>query len=103
MFWHNAVLRRVTTKGNRQMTDLSNGNGSSELSAQVQEQLAQAPTQYAELAEWVREVAELTQPANIYWVDGTEEEYDRLAGELVEAGTFKRLSDHEFPLSLIHI
>lgn len=101
MFWHNAVLRRVTTKGNRQMTDLSNGNGSSELSAQVQEQLAQAPTQYAELAEWVREVAELTQPANIYWVDGTEEEYDRLAGELVEAGTFKRLSDHEFPNSYV--
>lgn len=83
------------------MTDLSNGNGSSELSAQVQEQLAQAPTQYAELAEWVREVAELTQPANIYWVDGTEEEYDRLAGELVEAGTFKRLSDHEFPNSYV--
>ena len=36
----------------------------------------------------VREVAALTQPAHIYRVDGTQEEYDRLAQELVDAGTF---------------
>ena len=58
-----------------------------------------APTTHQGLLDWVREVAALTQPAHIYWVDGTQEEYDRLAQELVDAGTFVRLSDHEFPNS----
>lgn len=83
------------------MTDLSNGTVASGLNQQVKEQLDQAPTQYAELVDWVREVAELTEPESIVWVEGTEEEYDRLAGELVEAGTFRRLSDHEFPNSYV--
>ena len=82
------------------MTDHSKGTVSN-LSEQVQQQLEQAPTSYQELLEWVRSVAELTEPANVYWVDGSEEEYDRLAGELVEAGTFKKLSDHEFPNSYV--
>ncbi|MBM7052231.1 phosphoenolpyruvate carboxykinase (GTP) [Rothia sp. ZJ1223] len=69
------------------------------LSAVAQEAIDHAPTTHAELVQWVREVAELTEPARIYWVDGSQEEYDRLAGELVEAGTFVRLSDHEFPNS----
>lgn len=69
------------------------------LSPAAQESLDKAPAAHAELVQWVREVAELTEPARIYWVDGSQEEYDRLAGELVDAGTFVRLSDHEFPNS----
>lgn len=77
-------------KGKRQMTDISNDNLT-----------AQAPTNHAELLAWVAEVAQLTEPRDIYWADGSQEEYDRLAAELVEAGTFHKLSDHEFPNSYV--
>lgn len=62
---------------------------------------AQAPTTHAELLQWVADIAQMTQPDRIYWADGTQQEYDRLAGELVEAGTFRKLSDHEFPNSYV--
>lgn len=39
------------------------------------------------LSAWVNEVAELTQPKDIYICDGTEEEWARITGELVTAGT----------------
>ena len=81
------------------MTDLLNGVTTTSLSAALEADLAAAPTTHNELLGWVREVATLTQPEQIYFVDGSQEEYDRLAGELVEAGTFVKLSDHEFPNS----
>ena len=40
---------------------------------------------------WVDEVAALTQPNDIYWCDGSEDEWERITSELVEAGTFVRL------------
>ncbi|MFB9073817.1 phosphoenolpyruvate carboxykinase (GTP) [Citricoccus parietis] len=61
--------------------------------------MAEAPTSYGKLLDWVKEVAELTEPDSVYWVDGSQEEYDRLAGELVEAGTFVKLSEDKFPNS----
>lgn len=67
----------------------------------IDNHIAQAPTSHAELLAWVTEVAQLTQPRDIYWADGSQEEYDRLAAELVEAGTFRKLSDHEFPNSYV--
>ncbi|GAB1512105.1 phosphoenolpyruvate carboxykinase (GTP) [Actinophytocola sp. KF-1] len=39
----------------------------------------------------MREVAELTTPDRVVWVDGSDEEWTRLTDELVEAGTFTRL------------
>ncbi|WP_030910905.1 phosphoenolpyruvate carboxykinase (GTP) [Streptosporangium amethystogenes] len=50
-----------------------------------------SPTSHAELAEWVREIAELTQPDRIEWCDGSEAEWTRLTNLLVERGTFTRL------------
>jgi phosphoenolpyruvate carboxykinase (GTP) len=41
---------------------------------------------------WVDEVAALTQPDEIYWCDGSEEEWQAITSQLVEAGTFVRLS-----------
>ncbi|NUL44322.1 phosphoenolpyruvate carboxykinase (GTP) [Cellulosimicrobium funkei] len=61
--------------------------------------VSEAPTNYGKLLDWVKEVAELTEPDSVYWVDGSQEEYDRLAGELVEAGTFVKLSEETFPNS----
>ncbi len=55
----------------------------------------------ARLIAWVAEVAALTQPAEIYWCDGSAEEYARLCQLLVDAGTFKRLSDSKRPNSFL--
>jgi len=60
---------------------------------------ADAPTTHQKLLAWVEEVAELTQPDSIYWVNGSEEEYARLTTELVEAGTLVRLNPETFPNS----
>jgi phosphoenolpyruvate carboxykinase (GTP) len=53
------------------------------------------------LLDWVEEVAALTRPDSIHWCDGSADEYDRLASELVEAGTFRRLSDAKRPNSYL--
>ncbi len=59
------------------------------------------PTEHQKLLDWVDEVAELTQPDRVYWCDGSAEEYERLAQELVDAGTFERLSDAKRPNSYL--
>ncbi len=53
--------------------------------------LDDAPISHARLRNWVREAAELTKPDRVVWCDGSEEEWDRLTGQLVDAGTFTRL------------
>ncbi|KHL02882.1 phosphoenolpyruvate carboxykinase (GTP) [Sinomonas humi] len=58
-----------------------------------------APTTYEPLLSWVEEVAELTQPDRIHWVDGSEAEYRKLTDELVAAGTLTRLNPDLFPNS----
>jgi phosphoenolpyruvate carboxykinase (GTP) len=50
--------------------------------------LDQAPTTHARLLAWVREVAELTTPDDVVWVDGSEAEWARMTTKLVDAGTF---------------
>jgi phosphoenolpyruvate carboxykinase (GTP) len=57
------------------------------------------PTQHSGLLAWVREVAELTQPDRVVFTDGSDEEWDRLTTELVEAGTFRRLNPDKKPNS----
>jgi phosphoenolpyruvate carboxykinase (GTP) len=53
--------------------------------------LDNAPTTHARLLAWVQEMAELTTPDQVVWVDGSDEEWERLTGKLVDAGTFRRL------------
>ena len=63
--------------------------------------LDNAPTKHAGLLSWVRDVAELTQPDRVLFADGSAEEYERLCQQLVDAGTFLRLSDSEEPASYL--
>ena len=51
------------------------------------------------LQQWVSEWAAIMQPSDIYWCDGTAEEYDRLCNELVAAGTFTKLDEAKRPNS----
>ena len=53
---------------------------------------ALAKLKHPELAAWVAEIAELTQPANLYIADGSEAEWKTITDHLVERGTFVRLT-----------
>ena len=61
--------------------------------------LADAPTSNRKLIDWVAQTAELTKPAKVVWCDGSQEEWDRLTNELVDAGTLIRLSETKRPNS----
>ncbi|MFF7839832.1 phosphoenolpyruvate carboxykinase (GTP) [Streptomyces ossamyceticus] len=57
------------------------------------------PTTHRELISWVNEIAELTQPDNVVWCDGSEAEYERLCEELVAKSTFRKLDAIKRPNS----
>ncbi len=60
--------------------------------------IAEKPlTTNGHLIRWVEKMAELTEPAAIHWVDGSQEEYDRLCDEMVASGTFTRLNQEKWP------
>jgi phosphoenolpyruvate carboxykinase (GTP) len=59
------------------------------------------PTKNERLLAWVDRVAELTEPDAVHWCDGSAQEYDSLAQQLVDAGTFERLSEAKRPNSYL--
>ncbi|RYZ14975.1 MAG: phosphoenolpyruvate carboxykinase (GTP), partial [Alphaproteobacteria bacterium] len=57
------------------------------------------PTRHKRLANWVAEIAALTKPDAVHWCDGTQAEWDRLARQLVDGGTLRRLDPAKRPNS----
>jgi len=60
-------------------------------------------TQNAALQKWVEEVKELTKPDQVYWCDGSEEEYQRLVGEMLDTGTLSKLNQESYPDCYLHL
>src|SRR6476659_6114778 len=55
----------------------------------------------ADLVDWVEEVAALTQPATIHWVDGSRAENDALLREMVDEGKIIKLNPEWRPGSYL--
>lgn len=58
-----------------------------------------APTTHQGILAWVNEIAELTQPDNIHWCTGSDEEWEQLTAALEGTGTFTRLNPEIKPNS----
>ncbi|MFL6568548.1 MAG: phosphoenolpyruvate carboxykinase (GTP) [Chthoniobacterales bacterium] len=59
------------------------------------------PTNQAVL-DWVKDVAKLTEPENIFWCDGSEQENDYLLGEAEKQGVVLKLNEEKVPRSYLH-
>ena len=54
-------------------------------------------TRNAHLTKWVADMAKLTKPDNIVWVDGSEDEKKRLTERAVKDGTLTALNHEKLP------
>ena len=51
------------------------------------------------LKAWVTEWTAIMQPENVYWCDGSAQEYEELCQQLVDSGTFTKLDEAKRPNS----
>jgi len=58
-------------------------------------------TENRALIKWIRECRELCQPDNVWFCDGSQEEYDQLCDQMVETGTLIKLNEAKRPNSYL--
>ncbi len=51
----------------------------------------------AHLLRWIEKMVELCKPDSVHWVDGSQDEYDALCEQMVDAGTFTKLNEKLWP------
>ncbi|MBR4056949.1 MAG: phosphoenolpyruvate carboxykinase (GTP) [Oscillospiraceae bacterium] len=61
-----------------------------------------ALTTNTHVLEWVSEMAALTQPDQIVWIDGSEAQLDMLRAEAMETGELIRLNEEKLPGCVLH-
>lgn len=54
-----------------------------------------------QLHTWLTEMIDLCKPDQVYWCDGSQEEYDRLCQQMVDTGVFVRLNPDRRPNSFL--
>ena len=55
------------------------------------------------LRKWVEEVATVTQPADIHWCSGSDDEYDELVRQMLADGTLTELNQDNYPGCYLHL
>ena len=63
--------------------------------------VGKAPTKNQEMLNWIEEAVELFQPESVVFCDGSEEEWNQLAEQLVEHGTLIKLDEKAQPNSFL--
>jgi len=59
------------------------------------------PTRHRALTKWVNKMIALCEPKEVHWCDGSQEEWNQLADELVDKGTLIRLNPEKRPNSFL--
>jgi phosphoenolpyruvate carboxykinase (GTP) len=59
-------------------------------------------TNLPELQAWIDQVTELTQPDEVYWCNGSDDEYRELTGQLLSNGGFVELNQQTHPGCYLH-
>ncbi len=63
--------------------------------------VGEAPTKNQEMLNWIEEAVELFQPESVVFCDGSEEEWNQLAEQMVEHGTLIKLDEKAQPNSFL--
>ncbi|OFT59639.1 phosphoenolpyruvate carboxykinase [Corynebacterium sp. HMSC05H05] len=71
------------------------------MTAEIKRLEGNNPTDNEKLIAWINEAVELFQPDKVVFVDGSQEEWDRLTAELVDAGTLIKLNEEKRPNSFL--
>jgi len=71
------------------------------MTAEIKRLEGNNPTDNEKLIAWINEAVELFQPDKVVFADGSQEEWDRLTAELVEAGTLIKLNEEKRPNSFL--